>query len=217
MLLLVPTATNNPDELTVTLFITVCAVLPFIAAGVVQVKLLLPAPVPVVVMLPVPNASTLVLVLLLLNALQLTVYVLKLSVPAVKVNVSVIVNAPPKAVVMPVPLIVTGALKLTPLVVTVPVPLNVIVPVADQTVVDDKVKLPEIVSVPVELNVNDEPVVINDFTGIAPDNVIVPDPELESKYAFIVESGIQKPAEPPDVADQLFTFVVSHVPVPPIQ
>jgi hypothetical protein len=76
--------------------------------------------------------------------------------------------------------------------------------------------LPAMVGVPVELNVNDEPVVVSDFAASAPVSVTVPEPEAASKNTSSALVGAEAPLAPPLVADQLVVVVV-HVPVPPTQ
>ena len=99
----------------------------------------------------------------------------------------------------------------------VPVALNVIRPVADHTVVADKVKLPAIVGVPVELNVNELPVVVSDLAVNAPVSVTVPDPEEPSKNTSSTMVGTLAPLAPPVVALQLVVDDVFQVPAPPTQ
>ena len=110
--------------------------------------------------------------------------------PCVSVSDDVVVNALPIVVVIPDPLIVIGELKLTPLVVMVPVPLNVIVFDADHVVVDDKVKLPLTVNVPVEVKVQVAPVVVSDLQTGEPDRVIVGLPELLSTITGVIDEGM---------------------------
>jgi hypothetical protein len=167
----------------------------------------------------VPNANTRVFELLEANNPVVRARLFKFSVPAVSVVVAVAgtVSALPKVNVWDVPSNVTGADSVTAFVVMVPVPVKVITPVADHTVVEDRVKLPATVRVPALLNVNDEPVVVIDFAFKLPVNVTVPEPELASKMTGSKLVGTKAPLVPPEVSDQLVVLEVSHVPVPPTQ
>ena len=139
------------------------------------------------------------------------------KVPDCNDKMPVVVNALPNVVVVPVALPLIGLDSTTPFVVTVPIALNDTVPVADQTVVADKVKLPATVSDPVELNVNELPVVVSDLAVNAPVSVTVPDPDAPSKNASSNRVGGKLPPAPLELCAQLVAVVLSHVPVPPTQ
>jgi hypothetical protein len=143
------------------------------------------------------------------------------KVPAVKVKLLKIVNAPPKVQPPPTPLNITAQDKVLPLVVIVlPVVVdeNVIVPEADQVIFATIVKLPAQLMLPVLENVNAlDPVQSSDRQFNAPVIVIVPVPEAALKNTLSAVVGTEAPEPPPDVADQLVVEEVFHVPVPPTQ
>jgi hypothetical protein len=167
----------------------------------------------------VPKAIARVLELLELNSPVVKVKLFRSRVPCVSVVVAVAgtVKALPNVNVRADPLNATEPDNETPFVVIVPVPLKVIKPVADHTVVADKVIPPVIVGVPVLVNVNEEPVVLIEPASNAPVNVMVPDPELASKNVESPAAGTNAPLEPPEVNAQLVVLAVVHEPVPPTQ
>ena len=149
-----------------------------------------------------------------------TELLLVVTVPLVRVSVPYVgfrVSAVAKDQVLAAPLNVTAQPSTTPLVVIVPLLVNVIVPEADHVVVADHVIPPAMVSVPVELNVNEDPVVVMLLQFSAPDNDIVPAPDALSKNTSSAVLGTLAPPDPPLVADQLVVELVSQVPVPPTQ
>jgi hypothetical protein len=152
--------------------------------------------------------------------LQDKVKLAKFNVPVVNVKpaVDVVVSAPPNVLVTPFPFTVTLHDKVLPLVVVVPVPENLISPVADQVVLATIVKLVEQLIVPVDVNVNAlEPVVFRLRQLSAPVNVTVPVPERLSNITSSAIVGTDAPPAPPEVADQFVVDVVFQVPVPPRQ
>jgi hypothetical protein len=174
-------------------------------------------PVPDNVHVPEPIVSDLVLLLLEANELADTLNVLPSKVPLVKVIEDVVTKLLPNVAVIPTPSIVKGDAIETLFVLIVPVPAIVIAPVALHTVVAERARPPEIASVPVLLNVNDDPVVVKLLPLKAPVNVIVPAPELPLKKTASSDVGTAAPAVPPDITDQLAVDVVVQLAVPPTQ
>lgn len=166
-------------------------------------------------------SSVLVLLLLLTNEAQESAKPPVEKVPAVKVTLAVVVNAPPNVQPPPTPLNITAGVKVLPLVVIVlPVVVdeNVIVPDADQVIFATIVKLPAQLIVPVlEKVLTPDPVQSSDKQANAPVSVTVPVPEAALKNTLSEVVGTEAPEAPPEEADQLVVEEVFHVPAPPTQ
>ena len=77
--------------------------------------------------------------------------------------------------------------------------------------------LPETVNVPVEVNVQVAPVVVNEAQAGVLANVIVGEPELALTMTGFTDVGTLSPPVPPEVNDQFVVVVVFQVPEPPTQ
>jgi hypothetical protein len=166
---------------------------------------------------PLPNAIDLTAVPVEANTGTFNVFVPNANVPAVNVN-ELDVKLSPNVSVWLGPLNVIGEEAIvTAFVVTVPVPTNVILPVADHVVVADSVIAPLTFNVPVEDSVHVAPVVVNDLQTGTPVNVTVGEPELASIIVLSTNVGAKTPPEPPEVFDQLVVVDASQVPLPPTQ
>jgi hypothetical protein len=140
----------------------------------VMVAVVQVVPVPITVILPVPNAIVLAVELLLLNPPVIRVLSFKFNVPAERVTVLDAPNVRASwSAQDPVPLNVNELFIVTPedVIVCAPVPLRVIKPDADHTVLEEIENDPRILIVPLLVRVVAPPEIVKFKQFRAPVNV----------------------------------------------
>ena len=140
-----------------------------------------------------------------------------LNVPSVMFRFLVpVFNASPSVSVIPEPLTVTP-LNVLPAVVSIPVPVNVTVPVCVKVMPETSVTLPATVILEVPEIVPVKPVQLIDFAPVLPEVIVQVPLDVASKNTSSAVVGTDAPVGPPAVAAHLEPAVPSQFAVPPRQ
>lgn len=164
-----------------------------------------------------PRLIVRVLLLLDDRPVAVTSLLLVVKVPWVTVIAPEDVSGSPSVTVIPDPFMVTGP-SVFPALVSVPVPMNCMVPAPVAVMPTTSVRLPDKMIDAVKVKPPVNPVQVMDLAPVLPAAIVqVTAPELPSKNTSSADVGTAAPPAPPDVVAHFVPAVPSQEAVPPTQ